>query len=116
MLNEMTFGLIAPLEDSGYTLPDNMVPDISEGKMFCALLREKGIDTDKMPACRHVYADGRIVYPKLYPNSALAFFREHFNEVWLPKKTLKYFEEKDPKALPHLQKLLPNIQFKQLTD
>ncbi|WP_242689539.1 KilA-N domain-containing protein [Photorhabdus cinerea] len=34
ILNELTFNLVAPLEQSGYTLPENMVPDISEGKIF----------------------------------------------------------------------------------
>jgi hypothetical protein len=47
MLNEMIFALIAPLEIAGYTIPDDMVPDISAGRMFCKWLREeKGIDTD----------------------------------------------------------------------
>lgn len=110
MLNEMIFALIAPLESSGYTLPDNMVPDISEGRMFCKWLRdEKGIDTDSLPIYRHVYADGRVVYPRLYPNEVLADFRKHFHEIWLPKKSEKYFAERDPKALQFLPKLLPKL-------
>jgi hypothetical protein len=116
MLNEMTFALIAPLEDAGYTLPDHMLPDISEGQMFSSFLRNQGIDTAKMLKYRHTYQDTRIVFPRLYPNSVLALFREHFNEVWLPKKAIAYFEERDPKALPFLQKLLSSVQFKQLTD
>ncbi|MER2528717.1 MAG: KilA-N domain-containing protein, partial [Candidatus Competibacter denitrificans] len=107
MLNEMIFALIAPLESSGYTLPDHMVPDISEGRMFCKWLRdEKGIDTDALNTYRHVYGDGRVVYPKLYPNEVLADFRRHFYEVWLPKKAEHYFSERDPKALQFLPKLL----------
>ena len=116
MLNELTFGLIAPLEDQGYTLPEQMVPDISEGRMFSAFLREKGVETNKMPTYKHRYADGRVVDARLYPNSVLAMFRTHFNEVWLPQKCLKYFQERDPKALPFLQKVLPSVQFKQLSD
>jgi hypothetical protein len=41
MLNELIFGLIAPLESEGYTLPEGMVPDISEGKMFSAWIRKQ---------------------------------------------------------------------------
>lgn len=108
MLNEMIFALIAPLESAGYTIPDNMVPDISAGKMFCKWLRdEKGIDTDSLPTYRHIYGDGRVVYPKLYPNQVLADFRKHFNEVWLPLKAASYFGERDPKALEYLPKALP---------
>ena len=108
MLHEMVFALIAPLESAGYTLPENMVPDISEGKMFCKWLRdEKGVDTDLLPTYSHVYQDGRIVKAKLYPNELLADFRKHFHEVWLPKKAVEYFEQRDKQALTHLTKLLP---------
>jgi len=108
MLNEMIFALIAPLEIAGYTIPDDMVPDISAGRMFCKWLQnKKGIDTDSLPTYRHEYGDGRIVYPKLYPNEVLADFRKHFHKVWLPTRAEKYFQERDPKALKYLPKLLP---------
>ena len=107
MLNEMIFALIAPLEVAGYTIPEDMVPDISAGRMFCKWLREeKDINTDDLPTYRHEYSDGRIVYPKLYPNEVLADFRNHFHNVWLPKKAEKYFIERDPKAIEYLPKLL----------
>ena len=84
-----------------------MIPDISEGKMFCKWLRdERKIDTDSLPTYSHKYADGRVVSPKLYPNELLADFRKHFHEVWLPKRAIAYFEERDIKALPFLTKLL----------
>lgn len=111
MLNEMIFALIAPLEAAGYTIPDDMVPDISTGRMFCKWLRdEKGVDTDSLPTYCHKFDDGRIVYPKLYPNEFLADFRKHFNEVWLPTKAGKYFKERDPKALPFFPKALPSVK------
>jgi len=106
MLNEMTFNLIAPLEQEGYHLPESMVPDISTGKMFCKWLRdEKQIDTDALRKYKHVYQDGRVVEAKLYPLSVLEDFRHHFFNVWLPEKAVPYFHNKDPKALPHLSKL-----------
>ncbi len=108
MLNEMIFALIAPLESAGYTIPDDMVPDISAGRMFCKWLREKkGIDTNSLPTYKHVYGDGRVVYPKLYPNEVLADFRKYFNTEWLPKKAVEYFRDRDPKAIKYLPKLLP---------
>ena len=104
MLNEMIFGLIAPLESRGYTLPDNMVPDISEGLMFCKWLRDKkGIDTKTLPTYRHSYGDGRVVAPKLHPLSLLEDFRAHFTQVWLPLKALDYFKTRSPEALPYLK-------------
>jgi hypothetical protein len=116
MLNEMTFGLIGPLESEGYTLPEHLVPDVSMGLMFCKWLRAKGVDTRRLPTYNHRYADGRVVQAKLYPNSVLPDLRRHFNEEWLPKHAIEYFEARDAAAVPHLKKLLPAVEFLQLTD
>jgi len=117
ILNEMTFGLIGPLESQGYTLPDRLLPDISMGRMFCKWLRAvKRIDTTKLPTYDHKFDDGRVVQAKLYPNSVLADFRQHLNEEWLPKHAVEYFEERDASAVPHLKKLLPPVEFKQLVE
>jgi hypothetical protein len=106
MLNELLFNLVAPLESAGYVLPEDMVPDISTGRMFCKWLRdEKGIDTNALPTYRHTYADGRVVEAKLYPNSLLTDFRKHFFEVWLPQRAELYFADRDPKALGYLPKV-----------
>jgi hypothetical protein len=117
MLNEMMFGFVGQMEKDGYTLPERMIPGISMGLMFCKWLRtKKGIDTNRLPTYKHRYQDGRVVDAKLYPNSVLADFRAHFHEEWLPKHAIDYFRKRDPKALPYIQKLLPVIKFKQLTD
>jgi len=107
MLNELTFGLIAPLEDSGYTLPEHLMPDISEGRMFSDWMRKnKGVDPKTFPTYSHRFADGRVVPARLYPNEYLADFRAHFNNVWLPERAPDYFADRDPLALQHLPKLL----------
>jgi hypothetical protein len=107
ILNEMTLALIAPLEEQGYRLPDRMIPDISEGRMFSAFLRdEKNIDTKAMPTYRHKYEDGRIVDARLYPILHLGDFREHFATVWMPTRCMDYFGERDQKAIPYLAKML----------
>ena len=107
ILQELTYGLIAPMEAQGYTLPDSMIPDISEGKMFATWLRkEKGLDPTTFPTYSHRYEDGRVVQARLYPNSLLAEFRSHFQTVWLPQRCHGYFEERDPKALPYLPALI----------
>lgn len=107
MLSEMTFALIAPLEDLGYRLPERMMPDISEGRMFSKWLRdEKNVDTSAMPTYKHYFADGREVDARLYPVAHLADFRIHFTEVWLPTRCIEYFREKDSAALPFIQQML----------
>lgn len=110
MFNEIVYGLIAPLEDVGYTLPDRMVPDISEGKMFCKWLREKGIEPSDFPTYEHEYGDGRkIPGVRLYPNSLLPAFRQHFNDEWLLQKAQAYFQKKDASALPFLQRIITQL-------
>ncbi|MCW0422433.1 KilA-N domain-containing protein [Xanthomonas sacchari] len=106
VLNELVLGLIAPLEAIGYTLPDHMVPDISEGRMFAKWMRDRGVDTNALPTYKHRYADGRVVDAKLYPIGYLHEFRIHFNEVWLPAKALTYFRQRDPTALAFLERML----------
>ncbi len=98
MLNEITLHLVAPMEQAGYTLPQNLVPDISEGRMFCKWLRdERGVEPNNFPTYRHRYPDGRVFDAKMYPMEFYEDFRKHFNEVWLKCQAPKYFLKKDQK-------------------
>jgi hypothetical protein len=56
-------------ELQGYTLPEKLWPDISQGRMFARWLRdEHGVDTDSMPTYWHVFEDGRpAVQARAYP-------------------------------------------------
>lgn len=110
VLNEITLLLIAPMESQGYTLPERLWPDISQGKMFARWMRERyDVDTDAVPTYTHVFEDRRPpVQAKAYPNEWLAEFRDHFQNVWLPQRALSYFKEKDVTALPYLTPLLPS--------
>ena len=115
IFNEIVYNLIAPLEDKGYELPDKLVPDISEGRMFAKWVREeKGLEPNDFPTYTHTYPDGRsIPNVKLYPNSLLGDFRDHFHNVWIREKASKYFKERDVNALPYLAKVveeLPPVQ------
>jgi len=107
ILNEMIFGVIAPLESQGFTIPESMMPDISQGRMFCKWLRDvKGIDTDTLPTYRHTFSDGRVVHPKLYPLAVLEDFRRHLNDVWLRTHARGYFGERAPESLPYLDNVV----------
>lgn len=120
IFNEIIFNLIAPLEDYGYQLPDSMIPDISEGRMFADWIRrEKKMNPDLFPKYKHTYPDGRSFDARLYPNSLLADFREHFHKIWLTKKSARYFKARDINALPYLRKMfetLPEAQKKEAID
>jgi hypothetical protein len=98
------------LENLGYRLPPEIVPDISSGRLFCQWLRdEKGVDTDQLPIYFHRYPDGRVVPAKLYPEHLLADFRKHIREFWIPQHAESYFRKRDGEALQYLPQLIPTI-------
>lgn len=109
ILTEMVFALIGPLEAYGYRMPESMWPDISQGLMFCKFLRDAhGVDTKTLPTYTHVFEDRRApVQAKAYPEELLVPFRRYVREVWMPQRATAYFQERDPKALKYLPKLLP---------
>ena len=110
VLQEMTFMLIAPLEQHGYELPEKMVPDISMGRFLCKHLRDAlGVDTDSLPVYLHRYPDGRIVEARIYPNEYLAEFRRIIQNEWLPKRSAEYFKDRDARALPYLDKVILSL-------
>lgn len=107
VLQEMTNFLVGPLEANGYRLPENCMPDISHAKMLCKFLRdEHGVDTSALDKYDHQFPDGRVVQANLYDVEHLGAFRRLMAEVWMPQHAAKYFQSKDPAALPALDKIL----------
>src|SRR5262245_66330031 len=90
-------------------LRGSLWPDISEGKMFANWLRQEyGIETNDLPSYKHEFEDGRrAVWARAYPEALLPDFRRHLREVWIPYRSVSYFRERDPAALPYLTRLLP---------
>ncbi|MPM74856.1 hypothetical protein SDC9_121845 [bioreactor metagenome] len=112
MLNEVTLALIGPLEQMGHTIGSGMIPDISLGKTFSKHLRGLGHPVDSYPTYPHEFEDGRVVQARAYPNELIGELRRFFTETWLKDKSRQYFKERDPKALPYLEKFLqlPNYR------
>lgn len=112
MLNEVTLSLIGPLEQLGYTVSANMIPDGSLGKTFSNHLRKLGYPVDTYPKYPHQFEDGRVIQARAYPNELIGELRRFFTEEWLRTRSEKYFAERDPQALPYLKKFLslPNYR------
>ena len=106
MLNEVYLHFLAPLEDCGILPPDDLMPDISTGRMFSDYLRSRGIDPDAFPYYWHEFTDYRpTVRARLYPIEYLADFRQYFYETWLPTRLESYLKDRIPKALPFLRQI-----------
>ncbi|MDR0273884.1 MAG: KilA-N domain-containing protein [Burkholderiaceae bacterium] len=107
VLQEMTNRLVAPMEAQGYQLPENMMPDIAHGRMFCKYLKDKkNFNTDELPTYEHEFPDGRVVSAKLYPVEYLGDFSTMLAVDWFPNHAPKYFKDRDPGALIALNKIM----------
>ena len=113
MLNEVTLHLIGPLEQMGYTVSSNQVPDISLGRMFSKHLRDSGYPVDNYPQYNHSYEDGRVFPVRAYPNELLGNLRKFFVEKWLKERSRDYFAKRDPSALPYLDEFLALPNYKE---
>ena len=107
MLDQMTLRVLAPLEQHGYILPGDLMPDISLGRIFSNWLRKRGHDPDGFPSYDHEFLDHRPTIPaRLYPNQLLTEFNLEL-EAWLKDgRARKYFAQRDQSALPALDKVL----------
>jgi len=105
ILPELCNRLIFPLDRAGYHLPENMLPDISFGRMFCKELRRLGYNTNALPKYRHTFEDGRVVWPKAYPNDLYSLAIGYLDDAWMPMRAQKYFEVRDKDAIQYIDKV-----------
>lgn len=82
-------------------------PDVSVGRLFADWL-----DTHHPQiADRHKFYSHKTAQwegdARQYPRSMLALYIEFVDDVWIPEHAERYFNTRDPAALPYLPKLLP---------
>jgi prophage antirepressor-like protein len=114
VINELTVRLWGRLEKVGHIMADRapdgkeIRPDSAVGRRFSDWLK-----------LNHPTLCGSISYyqhktaewegeARQYPNSMLHLYIEYVDTVWIPQHSEEYFRTRDPAALPHLPKLLPN--------
>lgn len=112
IFTKIMYLLIEPLECLGYELPDSMVPDILEGRIFDRWLRdEKGLDPNDFPTYDHECPDGRIITGvKLYPNYLGGDLNRYFYCTWIREKAEDYFRSRDKTALPYLKTIVSRLR------
>ena len=112
MLHQMTLKLLAPLEEHGYIISKELMPDISLGRMFVKWLKDNEYDPETFPTYTHRFDDGKRppVEAKLYPNELMTAFNEELGNWITNGKALKYFKERDLNAIPALEKTIEEIK------
>ncbi|MBN7756110.1 hypothetical protein JYP46_04685, partial [Nitratireductor aquimarinus] len=90
-------------------------PDTSVGMLFSKWLRaEHPSVSDNYSMYVHVTEEweGEV---RQYPNSMLPLFIEFVDTVWIPEHSERYFNTRDPAALPYLPRLIANTNHKAIS-
>lgn len=107
MLEQMYVRLFGRLELQGYVIPDNLIPDISLGKIFNNWLRDQGYNPENFPTYTHTFGDGvrPPVKARLYPDEIYVAFKHRLID-WITNHSVKYFKTRDTNIIPYLNKVL----------
>lgn len=113
VINELVVRLWGRLEMVGHMMADRapngtqLRPDTSVGKLFAKWLDENHPQLSGSHSMYSHKTDEWEGDARQYPNSMLPLFIEFVDNVWIPEHSERYFNTRDPAALPHLPKLLP---------
>lgn len=114
VISELTVRLWGRLEAVGHVMADKardgteLRPDVSVGRTFSDWLKKRHPTVSaEFTYYMHKTAEAEFE-ARQYPNSMLPLFIEFVDTVWIPENAETYFRLRDPGAVPHLPKLLPN--------
>ena len=83
-------------------------PDNSVGRLFAKWLEENHPEVCGEYKFYSHKTDEWEGDARMYPRALLPLFIEFVDDVWIPEHSERYFNTRDPAALPHLPKLLPS--------
>lgn len=113
VITELVIRLWGRLEHAGHILADKapdgkeIRPDISVGRRFSDWLKKHHPDRcDDYTYYPHWTPAGEFP-ARQYPRAMLELYLQFVDEVWIPEHAEGYLHDRDPAALPYLQKLLP---------
>ena len=112
MLDQMTLRVLGPLEIHGYVLSNELMPDISLGRMFSRWLREKGFCPDDFDTYDHEFLPGDRrpnVPARLYPNELLTDFAIQVHEWLRDGRAMRYFRARDERAIEPLDRVVAEL-------
>jgi prophage antirepressor-like protein len=113
VISELAIRLHGRLEMVGHIMADKSPkgtenrPDVSVGRLFAKWLREIHPEM----ANNHKFYDHKTGEwegeARQYPLDMWPLYIQFVDNVWMPDHSERYFNTRDPAALPHLPKLLP---------
>lgn len=113
VISELAVRLWGRLEMVGHIMADRAPngsqnrPDVSVGRHFADWIRKhhpQHADRHKPYSHKTDEWEGDA---RQYPNDMLPLYIEFIDQVWIPEHSERYFNTRDPAALPYLPRLLP---------
>lgn len=114
VINELVIRLWGRFEHLGHIMADKAPcgtenrPDTSVGILFSRWLKNHHPEVADNYSMYMHWTEAKEVEARQYPLSMIALFHEYLDTVWIPKEAQRYFNTRDPAALPHVAHLLPS--------
>jgi hypothetical protein len=83
-------------------------PDVSVGILFSKWLKLNHPEIADSYSFYLHWTEAKEVEARQYPVTMLALFHHYLDTEWIPKEAERYFNTRDPAALPHVAHLLPS--------
>lgn len=116
VISELVIRLWGRLEMVGHIMADRAPngtqnrPDVSVGRLFADWLRKHHPEHADRHKCYTHKTDEWEGDARQYPRDMLPLYIEFIDDVWIPEHSERYFNTRDPAALPYLPRLLPKPQ------
>lgn len=113
VISELVIRLWGRLEMVGHRMADlapngqQNRPDVSVGRLFADWLRAHHPQRAGRHKCYSHKTDEWEGEARQYPRDMLPLYIEFIDDVWIPQHSERYFNTRDPAALPYLTRLLP---------
>ncbi|MCO7737541.1 Bro-N domain-containing protein [Brucella intermedia] len=117
VINELITRLWGRMEMVGHIMRDRapdgkqLRPDGSVGQLFSKWLKKNHPTVaDNYSMYMHITDEweGEV---RQYPNGMLPLFIEFVDNIWIPEHSERYFNTRDPAALPYLPKLIAQSKY-----
>lgn len=114
VLNELVIRLWGRFEHLGHIMADKAPcgtenrPDTSVGILFSRWLKNNHPNVADNYSMYLHWTEAKEIEARQYPMSMIALFHEYLDTVWIPLEAQRYFNTRDPAALPHVAHLLPS--------
>lgn len=113
VMNELTVRLWGRFEHLGHVMADKSScgtenrPDISVGLGFSKWMKATHPDVSDDYSMYLHWTPAGDFKARQYPVAVLQYFYDYLDNVWIPHEAERYFNTRDPAALPHVAQLLP---------